>query len=109
MRDITITELPPFSKKVAKILNPNELAALRGYLAQHPDKGDVIPGTGGLRKLRWATTGKGKRGGARVIYYYFVTGASLFLMTCYKKSDREDLTADEKKQLRRILGLLTKK
>ncbi|MCB2082322.1 MAG: type II toxin-antitoxin system RelE/ParE family toxin [Hyphomicrobiales bacterium] len=109
MSIIAITELPPFTKKVAKILSQEEQEALRTYLIQHPGKGDIIPGTGGIRKLRWAASGRGKRGGARVIYYYFVAGAEIYLMTCYKKNEREDITADEKKQLRKLVSLLTKR
>ena len=68
----------------------------------HPDAGDVIPGSGGVRKLRWAAKGKGKRGGARIIYLYLVAAARVYLMRCYAKNVKTDLTADEKRQLRQI-------
>lgn len=71
-------------------------------LIRHPDSGDVIPGSGGIRELRWAAKGKGKRGGARIVYLYVVVAARIYLMRCYAKNVKTDLTADEKKQLRQI-------
>lgn len=79
---------------------------LAGYLIEHPDAGDVIPGSGGVRKLRWAAKGKGKRGGARIIYLYAVVAARIYLMRCYAKNVKTDLTADEKKQVRQIAAYL---
>ena len=61
---------------------------------------DVIPGAGGARKLRWAAKGKGKRAGARIIYVYVVIAASVYLIRCYAKNVKTDLTADERKELR---------
>ncbi len=108
MSDTTIIELPPFSKKVAKILDKKEQEALHGYLIQHPEKGDVIPGTGGIRKLRWAASGRGKRGGARVIYFYHVVGSKIYLMTCYVKKDQDDISPQVKKQLKAVVDLIKK-
>jgi hypothetical protein len=62
----------------------------------------VIPGSGGVRKVRWAAKAKGKRGGARIIYLYVVVAARIYLIRCYIKNVKTDLTADEKKQLRKI-------
>jgi len=64
--------------------------------------GPVIPGAGGARKLRWAAKGKGKRGGARIIYVYIVIAARVFLIRCYAKNVKSDLSANEKKQLQQI-------
>jgi hypothetical protein len=75
-------------------------------LADHPNAGDVIPGAGGARKLRWAAKGKGKRGGARLIYVYVVIASRVYLIRCYAKNVKTDLTADEKKELRRIAANL---
>ena len=80
--------------------------ALANCLADHPDAGAVIPGAGGARKLRWAAKGRGKRGGARIIYVYFVSAARVFLLCCYLKNVKTDLTADEKKELRQITANL---
>jgi hypothetical protein len=75
-------------------------------LAGCPDAGDVIPGAGGARKLRWAAKGRGKRGGVRVIYVYVVIDARIYLLRCYSKNVRADLTADEKRELRKIAAHL---
>lgn len=102
MSIIAIVELSSFSKKAAKILDKEEIGALRAYLLQHPDKGDVIPGTGGIRKLRWAASGRGKRGGARVIYFYHVVGTTVYLMGCYAKNEQTDLSSADKKHLKSL-------
>jgi hypothetical protein len=65
-----------------------------------------MPGSGGVRKLRWAAKGKGKRGGARIVYLYVVIAARIYLLRCYAKNVRTDLTADEKKELRQIAAHL---
>jgi hypothetical protein len=75
-------------------------------LIDNPDAGDVIPGSGGVRKLRWAAKGKGKRGGARIIYLYVVIAARIYLIRCYPKNVKTDLSAGEKKQLRQIAAHL---
>jgi hypothetical protein len=67
-----------------------------------PDSGDVIPGAGGTRKLRWAAKGKGKRGGARVIYVYVAVAGRIYLLRCYAKNVKTDVTPEEEKELRRI-------
>jgi hypothetical protein len=71
-------------------------------LANNPEFGDVVPGTGGFRKLRWRDKrrGKGRRGGLRIIYYYFLTDQQIWLMTLYDKNEAADLTPHEKKMLR---------
>lgn len=108
MSVIAITELPPFSKKVTKILSQEEQEALHRHLIQHPDEGDVIPGTGGIRKLRWAASGRGKRGGARVIYFYHVVGTTIYLMACYTKNEQDDISPAVKKQLKAIVDQIKK-
>ena len=66
----TIVELPEFRKKSEKLLTDSERESVVNYLAAHPASGNIMQGTGGIRKLRWATQGKGKSGGVRVIYYF---------------------------------------
>lgn len=68
------------------------------HLIDHPDARDVIPGAGGVRKLRWAAKGKGKRGGARIIYLYVAIAERIYLLRCYAKNVRTDLTVHEKKR-----------
>ena len=74
-------------------------------LAANPEEGDLIPGAGGIRKLRWRDSrrGKGKRGGLRIIYYCFLSDDEIWLLTLFDKDEASDLTKDEKAQLRRAL------
>lgn len=90
-----------FQKRRKSILDDDELFALMESLATHPEAGKVIPGSGGLRKVRWAAKGHGKRGGMRVIYFWWMTDEKILLLDVYAKGDQEDLAADEIKKLRR--------
>ena len=100
--EITVLQLPKFKATATELIGTAGIRALAAYLADHPDAGDVIPGASGARKLRWAAKGKGKRGGARIIYVYVVIAAQVYLIRCYAKNVKSDLTAEEKKQLRQI-------
>lgn len=95
-------EAPAFSRYLREYLNDDGYRGLQGRLALDPKSGDVIPGTGGFRKVRWADTrrGQGRRGGLRVIYYYFEEEQQVWLMTLYGKDEAADLTAKEKKILK---------
>jgi hypothetical protein len=104
--EITVLQLPKFKAEAAELIGTEGIEALASYLADHPDAGDVIPGAGGARKLRWASKGKGKRGGARIIYVYVVIAARVYLMRCYAKNVKIDLTPDEKKEVRKIAANL---
>jgi len=104
--EITVLQLPKFKAEATEVIGTDGIEALAVYLINHPDAGDVIPGSGGARKLRWAAKGKGKRGGARIIYLYVVIAARIFLIRCYTKNVKADLTADEKKQLRQMAAHL---
>ena len=104
--EITVLQLPKFKAEATELIGADAIEALAVYLIEHPNAGDVIPGSGGIRKLRWAAKGKGKRGGARIIYLYVVVAARIYLMRCYAKNVKTDLTADEKKQLRQIAAHL---
>jgi hypothetical protein len=76
------------------------------YLAWNPTSGDLIPGTGGVRKLRWALAGRGKRGGARVVYFYHDARMPLFMLTAYAKNDRADLSQQDRNNFKRLTGQL---
>jgi len=104
--DITVLQLPKFKAEATELIGADGIEAIAVYLIVHPDAGDVIPGAGGARKLRWAARGKGKRGGARIVYVYVVVAARIYLVRCYAKSVKTDLTADEKKELRQIAAHL---
>jgi len=100
--ELTVLQLPKFKVEATKLIGADGIEAVAVYLIDHPDAGDVIQGAGGARKLRWAAKGKGKRGGARIIYLYLVIAARIYLLRCYAKNVKTDLTADEKKELRQI-------
>ncbi|HEX3584482.1 MAG TPA: toxin [Candidatus Angelobacter sp.] len=95
-------EAPPFTRYLRDYLADEEYRSLQHLLAQNPELGNMMPGTGGFRKLRWADQrrGKGRRGGLRIIYYYFSREQQIWLMTLYGKNEADDLTAAEKSALR---------
>ena len=85
-------ELPPFAALRDELFADDEdYATFQRFLCHHPQAGDVIPGTNGCRKLRWAARGKGKRGGARVIYFLRLTNAQIVLVAVYGKGERDDV------------------
>ena len=86
----------------ARLLSDEDYAALQAVLVKRPTAGDKIPGSGGLRKIRWNASGQGKRGGIRVIYYWHVPDA-IYLLYPFKKNEVEDLTKDQIKQLARLV------
>lgn len=92
-----VIELNAFKKKAEKLFKVDELTDLINFIAAYPFSGDEIPGTGGVRKLRFAAKGKGKRGGSRIIYFVFDEAAPIYLLACYGKNEKGDLTPDEKK------------
>ena len=96
-------ETPVFSKQIQELLSDEEYRKLQESLLMRPDAGDLIPGSGGLRKVRWRVVGKGKRGGLRVIYYWYMSEDSFFMLTAYKKSNKEDLTHEQVKILRKLI------
>ena len=101
----TFVELPPFEKVRGNYLNDAAYLDLQNELMANPQAGDVIEGTGGLRKLRQADPrrGKGKRGGLRVIYYWWLGGEQFWLFTVYDKDRADDLTPEQCKTLKRLL------
>jgi|HubBroStandDraft_1064217.scaffolds.fasta_scaffold344297_2 mRNA-degrading endonuclease RelE of RelBE toxin-antitoxin system len=97
---ITVAEVDPFATTAARAgLSEDEREQLIIFLARNPAVGDLIPGSGGLRKLRWAGKGKGKRGGYRVIYYYFNEALPVYLLAVYPKNQQVDLTPHQKARL----------
>ena len=103
---ITIAELPLFEADAKVVFTEPEYESLILFLADHPDAGDLIPDTGGVRKLRWRARGQGKRGGARVIYYFRDLNAPLYLLAVYAKGEKLNLTEAEKKQMRRLVDYI---
>ncbi len=96
---MTVVELNPFIQAVREIWDETERAAFTSFIAENYEAGDLIRGTGGLRKIRWSRPGIGKRSGVRVVYYYYDQRAPVFLVAAFAKNVQENLTADDKKQL----------
>lgn len=102
----TVAETPTFARQVEKLLDEESKQELIEFLAENPLAGDEIPETGGVRKLRFAVPGRGKRGGARVIYYYLDDEIPLYTLLIYPKNAKTDLTSDEKKAVRKLVRQL---
>ena len=100
---MVIIETSVFTHQVQKLLDDDAYRELQLALAEHPEMGAVMVGSGGLRKVRWAVQGRGKRGGVRVIYYWAVEQNHLLMLLMYPKSERSDLTREQLKILRRIV------
>jgi hypothetical protein len=103
---ISVVETPEFLTATRRIMDDDERGLLVDYLARNPLAGDLIPGTGGVRKLRWGLEGRGKRGGARVVYYYHSDTMPIFALTAYAKNNRADLSQADRNDFRRLTALL---
>ena len=101
-----MVETPEFLAATRKLMDVEERALLVDHLALNPMAGDLIPGTGGVRKLRWGLAGRGKRGGARVIHFYHGPGIPLFALTAFAKHTQSDLSAADRNDFRRLTKLL---
>lgn len=93
----TVVELPAYLRKAEKLFTECQRKDVVDFIATNPESGDEIPGTGGLRKLRFAAKGQGKRGGARVIYFLYDDSIPIYLIACYGKNEKSDLTPNQKK------------
>lgn len=104
-KQLQFVEAPAFSRYREAYLDDEGFRELQQALAANPEEGDLIPGAGGIRKLRWKDSrrGKGKRGGLRIIYYCFLSDEEIWLLTLYGTDEAPDLTQDEKTQLRKAL------
>lgn len=101
-----IAELPTYSRLANKLLSEDERRDLIDYLAEHPQDGDLMEGTGGVRKLRWRRGGQGKSGGVRIIYYYHDDCMPLYLLTLFSKGDKANLTKAERNELAGLVEIL---
>ena len=104
----TIVELPEFLRRSEKLLTDSQRLSIINYLAEHPASGEIMQGTGGIRKLRWSAQGRGKSGGVRVIYYYHNESMPLFLLTLFGKGEKANLTKSERNELTKYTSLLIK-
>ena len=100
---VGIVETGAFTARIRMFLQDEEYRRLQASLTGRPDAGAVIPGTGGLRKVRWAGSGRGKRGGIRVIYFWHQATARILLLLAYAKNERDDLSEAQKRALRHII------
>lgn len=101
-----IAELPTYIRLAEKLLSVEERQDLINYLAEHPKSGDVMQGTGDVRKLRWRRGGQGKSGGVRVIYYFHDDLMPLYLLTLFAKGDKANLTKAERNELADLIDAL---
>jgi hypothetical protein len=92
-----------FTAELSKWLSDEEYRSLQNYLIEHPAAGDLIRGSGGIRKIRWAAKGKGKSGGVRVIYYWAKAPEHVYLLTLYGKSEQSDIDAATLKRIAKQL------
>jgi hypothetical protein len=102
---VEFIESPIFTQLLSGYMKDDQFQRLQVFLALDPEAGDVMPGTGGCRKVRWADRrrGKGKRGGLRVIYYYLLKDMQIWLLTLYDKDEVTDLSAREKRLLKAMI------
>lgn len=105
---IGVVETQAFAREASAILDEQELDELKDYLAENPEAGVIIPASGGVRKIRWAASGRGKRGGARIIYYYHSLDLPLFLISIFAKSKKSDLDPAELKAAKKFAETIVK-
>ena len=98
---MTFEEDPEFTEKALRLIGDDGIFEIQMYLMVQHDAGDIIPGSGGCRKLRWAAKGHGKRGGARVIYYWITDDDRILLLDLYAKNESENLSQAQLKELKR--------
>ena len=101
---MTFYETPIFTEKIVDLIDDDSYAQLQTTLILDPEAGDLMPRSGGLRKLRWSAPGRGKRGGIRVIYY-FVRREDIFMLYAYAKNEMEDLSPEQVRRLRTLVEL----
>jgi hypothetical protein len=104
----TIAELPAYRTLAEKHLSETERQAINDYLAQNPLAGDLLQGTGAIRKIRWSKGGRGKSDGVRVFYYFYNERLPLYLLTLFAKNERANLSAAERNELAKLAAVLLK-
>ncbi len=103
---LTVVELPHYIRKSESLLSAEERKTAVDYLAAHPEAGVLLQGTGGIRKLRWATGNRGKSGGVRLVYYYYDEGMPLFMITVFGKNEKANLSKAERNDLAKLAAVL---
>jgi hypothetical protein len=103
---LTIAEVPEYIRRAEDLLTETERREILDYLATNPKAGDIMQGTGGVRKLRWGRQGRGKSGGVRVIYYFHSELMPLYLLTVFAKNERANLNKAERNELAGLVDML---
>jgi mRNA-degrading endonuclease RelE of RelBE toxin-antitoxin system len=96
-------ETPIFTRRLESLLAEEEYRELQNDLIEKPDAGAIIRSSGGLRKLRWAAKGRGKSGGVRIIYYWFVSSEKFLMLFIYPKNEQDDLTSEQIKRMKALV------
>lgn len=100
---VVFKETPVFTRLITNLLSDDEYKALQVHLLEKPESGDIIQGTGGLRKVRWTKKSTGKSGGIRVIYYWIVEDCQIYMLLAYPKGVQDNLSAQQKNFLRKLV------
>jgi hypothetical protein len=96
-------ETPTFTRLVLALMDDDEYSVLQTVMSNRPDIGKVIRGGGGIRKMRWAGSGRGKRGGLRIIYYWLISADQIWMLLAYAKKDQDDLTPEQLRTLKMLM------
>ncbi len=105
-RPISIAETALFARQAESVWSNEERTVFIDFIARNPEVGDLIPDTGGVRKVRWKRQGSGKRGGVRVIYFYHHVNTPLYLLMVYAKAQREDMSSEDKRAVQGLVSRL---
>jgi hypothetical protein len=103
---MTVIETARFLKDAKPMMSDSEREELVAFVGSNPEAGEIIPETGGVRKIRWALAGRGKRGGARVVYYYDGERLPLFLLAAYGKNEKSNLSKAERNAMKQLIPIL---
>lgn len=96
----TVVETPLFQRLADEYWTEEERSSFISFIAAHPEAGDVVPGSGGVRKVRWSLAGRGKRGGVRIIYFNRLSAGEIWLLVLYAKSEAENIPAHVLRQIK---------
>jgi len=105
---LTVIETPSFLRDAKKLLNDDEREALISFLASTPKAGQLIKGTGGIRKIRWAREDTGKSGAYRIIYFFYSMNIPLFILNVFTKNEKANISQAERNELKKLSGILVK-
>ena len=105
-RPITVAETAVFLRQAAAVWTNDERSEFVDFIARNPEAGDLIPQSGGVRKVRWNRQGIGKRGGARIVYFYHDAGMPLYLLMVYAKARRDDLSPEARRAVQALTARL---